>query len=112
MCVRACVRACVRVCVCVCTLDREGSRVFASTAPVSAYPVVYLTSFCQNYFRQPTYIYIIQVSKMSRARSLVDTHIPNARMLTDVVHPAPALLRYSDVSNLSQAVGVFVQHAL
>ena len=53
-CVRVCVRACVCVCVCVCVLDREGSKVFASAAPVAAYPVVYLTSFCQNYFRQLT----------------------------------------------------------
>ena len=51
---RACVRACVCVCVCVCVLDREGSRMFASTAVVVVWTALYLTGYnnCLTGFRE------------------------------------------------------------
>ena len=53
VCVRACVRVCVRACVCI--LNREGSRVFVSTALVGVQTAMYLTGYSDyvTSFREP-----------------------------------------------------------
>ena len=43
-----CMCVCVCVCVCVCALDREQSRVFASTALVVGWTAMYLTGYSDN----------------------------------------------------------------